>query len=136
MPSYRTARLLTRIWTKPGHRLHKLIKASVEGGDATPDVVAYAVERPDHRLGVMLINRSAVRSHSLLLTTDDPTKRLAGMADVYSYGPEQYAWLDAGARSRVARNLPPLHRRQSVVTQLTLGPSSIIVAVMATPGIR
>lgn len=136
MPSLRTARLLTQIWTVPGHRPHRSIKASVEGADATPDVVAYAVERPDHRLGVMLINRNAVRSHSLLLTTHDPMRRFAGMADIYSYGPEQYAWLDAGAQSHVARNLPPLHRRQSIVTQLTLDPSSITVAVMATPGTR
>jgi hypothetical protein len=114
MPSYHTGRLLTRIWTLPGHRVHSLIGARVEGS-GNGDVVAYAVLRPDRRLAILLINRSASRSYSLELAKKNARGDIAtllGPADVYIYGPQQYAWLEAGDRSRPLRDEPPAHHRE------------------------
>ena len=133
MPSYYTARLLTHVWTLPGHRLHRVVAARIEGAGPEPDVVTYAVERPDQRLAVMLINRSATHAHRLALNMQGLSREPAGMADIYSYGARQYAWLDAGARSRPLRSLPPEHRRQGVNATIAMAPASIAVVVVPMP---
>jgi hypothetical protein len=130
MPSYYTARLLTQIWTLPGHGLHRLVNAQVEGAGAEPEVVAYAVERPDRRLAVLLINRSGSHAHRLVLAKRG-ADGFAGAADIYSYGPAQYAWLDAGEQSRPARSFPPAHSRQPAGEAITLPPQTLAVVVLA-----
>ena len=129
MPSYFTARLLTGVWTLPGHGLHRLVTARVEGVEREPDVVAYAVERPDRKIAVLLINRSATRAHRLVLT--QPGQGFTGRMDIYSYGPTQYAWIDAGAQSRPARSLPPIHRRQDANDAIDLPVDTLAVVVLA-----
>jgi hypothetical protein len=139
MPSYYTGRLLTQVWTLPGHGLHRMIDASVEGPD-DGDVVAYAVLRPDHKLAVLLINRSATRSHNLLLVGKDARGSIAnlqGPADIYSYGPDQYAWLDAGEQSRPSRDKPPVRRRQPRGSaRITLPAATLAVYVVKASAIR
>jgi len=114
MPSYHTSRLLTRLWTRPGHALHRMVDARVEGPDDA-DVVAYAVLRPDHRLAVLLINRSATRRYRLTMAGRDVRGTISdiqGQADIYFYGPQQYAWRDAGEQSGPSRDDPPVRRHQ------------------------
>lgn len=128
MPSYWTARLLTGAWTLPGHGLHRLVETRVEGAGAEPEAVAYAVERPDGRIAVLLINRSPTRAQRLVLTT--PNGGFAGQADISTYGPAQYAWHDAGERSRPSRSLPPVRRRQTAAAPILLPPETLAVAVL------
>lgn len=130
MPSYYTARLLTHVWTLPGHGLHRIVDTRVEGAGVEPDVVAYTVLRSDNRLAVMLINRSAVRVHRMVLAGQG----MSGLADIQSYGARQYAWLDAGEKSRVLRSLPPAHHRQSAMAPITMAPSSIAIVVVPVLG--
>lgn len=130
MPSYWTARLLSGIWTVPGHRLHRLVAARVQGADDEQDVVAYAVERPDGRIAVLLINRS-VRGHRLAVM--QALGSFTGRAEVYSFGPEQYAWLDEGDKSRPTRSLAPAHRKQNAVDPIVL-PRDTLAVVVFKPG--
>ncbi|HEX8058730.1 MAG TPA: discoidin domain-containing protein [Novosphingobium sp.] len=132
MPSYHVGRLLTRVWTVPGHAPHRMIDARVEGSDEA-DVVAYAVLRPDHKLAVLLINRSATRTHRLLLAGRDArgsVTDIQGPAELYSYGPDQYAWHDAGEQSRPSRDEPPIRRHQPKGTaRIELPPATLAVYV-------
>ena len=50
---------------------------------------------------------------------------------MFSYGPEQYAWIDKGEESHPGRDLPPLPRHLAPgALKLTLAPSSITVVVL------
>jgi len=102
LPIYYTAKLLTERWTVPGHGEHQLLSTRVEG--AGRKLVAYAVRRPDGKIGVLAINRSAHLTYKLSLDgLDGP-----GEADLY--GARQYAWKDVGERSHPVRDEPPAHR--------------------------
>jgi hypothetical protein len=78
---------------------------------------------------VLLINRSASKAHRLVLT-QGPVGFI-GVADAFSYGPAQYAWLDAGKRSRPARSLPPSHRRLLASSAIVLPAATLAVVVLA-----
>jgi hypothetical protein len=102
LPIYYTAKLLTERWTVPGHGEHQLLSTKVEG--AGRKLVAYSVRRPDGKIGVLAINRSAHLTYKLSLDgLDGP-----GEADLY--GARQYAWKDVGERSHPVRDEPPAHR--------------------------
>jgi hypothetical protein len=104
MPSYHTAQLLTQRWTVPGGKLHGILGARVENmpGD---EVKAYAVGRPDRRIAVMIINRSATTPFTLALVAKNRLP-LQGPGEIYSFGPGQYAWRDDGPQSRPERSEP------------------------------
>jgi len=98
MPSYYTAQLLTGAWTQPGGGRHRIVPTAIAAmpGD---EVRAYTVRRPDGRLAVLAINRRPRDSFRLALTMRDAQGRqhaLTGPARLLSYGPDQYAWHDAG----------------------------------------
>jgi hypothetical protein len=134
MPSYYTARLLTQAWTMPGHGLHRILP--VETGD--PAVKAYAVRRPDHRLGLLLINRSGARAFTLPLAAkgaDGRVRPLAGPIEYWRYGPSQYAWKDAGEDSKPIRDLPPEHGRLARgAAGFALPADTVAVVLAADPG--
>ncbi|MBO9581897.1 MAG: discoidin domain-containing protein [Sphingobium sp.] len=137
MPSYYTARLLTQAWTVPGHGLHRLVASRVEGmGDGSP-IALFSVRRPDRKLGVLLVNRSATQTFSLDLTGASEGGRpasLTGPAEIWSYGPAQYAWLDQDAESRPSRTDPPAERHVSGgPLRVELPADSIVVAVLPMP---
>lgn len=111
MPSFYTARLITHDWTAPGDGLHRLYAAGATG-PLGEDIKAYAVRRPDGKLGVLILNRSPTRDAEVILKIRTPRRGahpLRGRADVWSYGPAQYTWLDLGPKSRPGRDLPPAH---------------------------
>ena len=122
MPSYYAARLLTRVWAQPGQGLHRAIKTRLES--AGSDVAAFALRRPDRRVSVLLVNRSATRTHTIALPA-------AAGTTLYTYGPQQYAWLDAGRLSRPVRDRPPAERRFGAgPVAATLAPMSLAVALL------
>jgi hypothetical protein len=113
MPSFFAARLLTRAWTQPGGGSHRVIGATVDGTN-NGDVVVYALRRPDGRISLLLVNRSATRMHLLSLHArlkPGQDVSLFGPAMVWTYGPQQFSWTDAGEQSHPARDRPPVARR-------------------------
>ncbi len=123
MPVFYAAQLLTQDWTIPGHGLHQVLPTAVTampGGQ----VKAYALHRPDGKIAVLMINRSARTSYRLALTGKEAggaQHPLAGPALAYSYGPAQYRWLDLGAASHPARSDPPAQ------FAIPAGPASILL---------
>jgi hypothetical protein len=112
MPNYYAARLLTHAWTRPGDRRNQALPTALEGANDN-DVAAFALRHSDGRLSLLLVNRSATRSHRLALDArlrGGREVRLRGPATVFSYGPEQYSWIDAGKQSHPGRDRPPLQR--------------------------
>lgn len=127
MPSYHTARLLTQEWTMPGDRIHQMIGARVEGV-AGGAVLAYALRRPDGRIAVLLINRSAGDSYTLpLRIAGAPT---AAPLRLVTYGSAQYRWIDAGKRSRPAYSQPPVAQTLAAGAPVILPPDSLAVVVI------
>jgi hypothetical protein len=134
MPSFFTANLLAKIWSVAGHGLHRLAPTRIDGL-ADTKVVAFAVRRPDGKLAVMLVNRSPDQAYRFALKGQlrgGMTESLGGPAQVYSYGPAQYAWVDQGPDSHPLRTQPPA--RQIISgrdLELVVPADSIVVAVMA-----
>ncbi|MGZ3266908.1 MAG: discoidin domain-containing protein [Croceibacterium sp.] len=113
MPSFFAARLLTHAWTQTGSARHGVIGATVQGTN-NGDVVVYALRRPDGRISLLLVNRSATRMHRFSLHTRLRPGRdvsLSGPATIWTYGPQQFSWADAGEQSHPARDRPPVARR-------------------------
>ena len=130
MPSFEAARLITNGWLVQDGGRHELLPSGVRGvqGDW---IKSYAVRRPDHRLGVLLINRNPTHPFTVRLMTRSRGGQLAmirGPASFMQYGPAQYAWKDDGADSHPLRSEPPLHSRLSAMPlSITLPPESLTV---------
>ncbi len=137
MPSFFTANLLAKIWSVPGHGLHRLAPTRIEGLPDTK-VVAFAVRRPDGKLAVMLVNRSPDQVYRFALKRQlrsGKAESPSGPAHVYSYGPAQYAWADQGPKSHPLRTEPPARKDLSGRDiELAVPADLIVVAVM--PGGR
>jgi hypothetical protein len=139
MPSYFTARLLTQAWAMPGHGQHRFVGTQV-AQPAGAQVAAFSLLRPDGKLGVMLVNRSATQAYRLSLRgkgAKGQVKPLSGPARLWSYGPAQYAWVDQGPESHPLRTEPPAEQRapQGPLT-VDVPADSIVVAVLPFTGAR
>lgn len=138
MPAYWAARMMTGDWAQPGGGDHALWPAASAGRDAKgrPWVTAYALERPDGRWGLMLVNRDSRRAHAVQagFGTAQGWRPASGAARVTQYSPAQYRWKAAGSNGRPTRDLPP--RRFAVKNAeqpLALPASSLTVMVLAGP---
>lgn len=132
MPSLYAARLLTRALTVPGHELHRMLPGMVEGVPGTT-LKAWAVARPDGRIGVLLINRSADHAVTVpvaLRANGAAPVPISGPARVWTYGPAQYRWRVAGRESRPSVSLPPAETAVgSGPVSVTVPPDGIVVVV-------
>lgn len=138
LPSYYTSRLLTQAWLQPGHGLHRLYAAKVEGeaqdldANRAAPVVAYAAARPDGRLAALILNRSPRQAFTAAVVTDSPGARAAALSapvEIYQYSPAQYRWRPDGERGRPAQDLPPAHWRAAATGELSLPAESVTVVV-------
>lgn len=138
MPSLAAARLLTQALAVPGHELHRMLPGMVEGqGAGAPGgaIKAWAVARPDGKLGVLLLNRSATRavtSPIVIRNKGGATVPLGGPGEVWTYGAAQYQWRDAGRESRPSRSQPPARSAlPRGPVRLTVPPDGIAVVVVS-----
>ena len=112
--TFRAAQLVTTAWMDPAGGPHELLRARVtaDDGDARTAhlVSAYAVQRPDGRWSVMVINRDAARSRRVTLQTGAvATANSIPRTERWQFGRAQYAWRANGANGRPSRNDPPRH---------------------------
>ena len=131
--SLAAARLLTQALTVPGHDLHRMRPGVVEGAPGGA-VKSWAVARPDGKLGVLLLNRSAARAVTLPIAIragGGAPAPLAGPGELWTYGPAQYQWHDAGRESRPSRSLPPAHAFVPAgPVRVTVPPDGMVVVVI------
>ena len=133
LPSLAAAQLLSQALTVPGHALHRMLPGVVEGAPGGA-VKSWAVARPDGKLGVLLLNRSATRAITLpiaIRSKGGAPVPLSGTGEVWTYGPAQYRWHDAGRKSRPSRSLPPARTvLPAGPLRVTVPPDGIVVVVV------
>lgn len=137
MPAYYAARLLAGAWADSSGGMHDLVRTRMTGelpaNRYGPLLSAYALRRPDGRLGLLLINRDETRVWSVspsVLHASGAARPLAGSLALWQYSAAQYRWQDAGAHGRPSLSLPP---EQRVIDRgarpVSLPPYSITVMV-------
>jgi hypothetical protein len=103
-PQYMASQVITQEWVQPIDAAHKLFKASSDITDAAGNVLvtAYAVERPDGKWSVMLVNRDQHNDHAVkLVFNDGPSGRdhhFSGPVDRITFGSREYKWHPEGDR--------------------------------------
>jgi hypothetical protein len=91
---------------------HKQFKASSDVNDAAGNVMvtAYAVERPDGKWSVMLVNRDQSNDHALrvVFTAAGKIERhFAGPVDRIRFGSNEYQWQREGEGGHADPDGPP-----------------------------
>lgn len=116
MPAYFAARLMTQEWTQPGDRRHKLYPISSDTQDrgGRPVVSAYAVQRPDGKWSIMLVNKDQRHDHLVNISFTDGKSfwHFADKVATYQYSSKQYSWKASGENGHPLRTQPPRHFRQ------------------------
>ncbi|MFC3174637.1 hypothetical protein ACFOD9_10270 [Novosphingobium bradum] len=131
LAAFHAARLVTRDWTLAGGGAHRILPARIEGM-ADRAVSAWALRRPDGRIAVLVVNRSAERAFDLPLVGLKGGRRaaLGGPAQVWRFGAGEYRWFDAEAQSR------PVVSRPAVRAGLGAGPVTVHVAPQSVVVVR
>ena len=132
LPAYYGAVLLTQRWAQPGSGLHKVYRvgADLKNRQGEPLVTAYAVERPDGRWAVLLLNKDPSRAHRVRVMLNSGSGAAAPfpLAESWQYGPQQYKWRPAGEHGHPVRNRPPAHStRVNPANPVDLPPYSLTV---------
>jgi hypothetical protein len=97
-PQYLATQVITKEWVQPVDAIHKLFKVTsdVNNTDGNTLVTAYAVERPDQRWSVMLVNKDQDHEHSVKVTFADPVtghdRFFSGTVDRVVFGSAEYEW--------------------------------------------
>ena len=106
-PAFHGLSMLSHDWVLPGSGAHRIYRASVDlpGGAGERAVVAWPVQRPDHRWAVLLVNRDRTRSWPIRI--DLGGRAPQGPWNVVQYDASQYTWLAAGENSHPVRDDPP-----------------------------
>jgi hypothetical protein len=92
---------------------HKLFKASSDITDAAGNVLvtAYAVERPDGRWSLMLVNRDQYNDHAVKVVFKDAAdgrdSHFSGAIDRITFGSNEYQWHPEGERGHADPDGPP-----------------------------
>jgi hypothetical protein len=114
MPIYFAARLLTHEWAQQVNQRHRLYSAvsdisEFRGDEDIQRVTAYAVERPDGKFSVMLVNKDPERAYSVRVSFvgTKSVEHFVGKVAMLQYSPEQYVWKEAGTDGYPIRTKPP-----------------------------
>ena len=133
LPRYHAARLLTHAWADSAGGVHRQYQARVESSAMATDSLlsAYALQRPDGRWSVLLVNRDPLQARVVdlrIAAKGMPAGRsLRGTIDTWAYSSAQYEFHEDGEHGRPVRNLPPAHVRTKKAGAVTLPPYSILV---------
>lgn len=115
MPTYFAARLITHEWTQPGNRSHKLYPTSsdIRDGSGRTVVSAYAVQRPDGRWSIMLVNKDQQHDYRVRIDFTEGTSvwHFGGKVATYRYSSNQYVWNASEENGYPLRTQPPQHFR-------------------------
>lgn len=134
--AYYAVRMMTRNWLQAGDQPHRMLPANVAGADGRPTrwVCAYAVARPDNRLGLVLLNKDPRQTHLVRLAANGQPIA-AGPVEIYQYSSREYVWRAAQAHGFADPDRPPAHATLSRVPAegLALPPFSMTVVRLPLP---
>jgi hypothetical protein len=95
---YFASQLINLEWVQPGKGKHQVFPASADMIDPVGHnlVTAYAVQRPDGKWALMIINKDQENEHSIRLSFHDESTKadslFAGPVDMITFGSAQYRW--------------------------------------------
>jgi hypothetical protein len=95
---YFASQLINLEWVQPGKGKHQVFPASADMIDPAGHnlVTAYAVQRPDGKWALMIINKDQENEHSIRLSFHDESTKtdslFAGPVDMITFGSAQYRW--------------------------------------------
>jgi hypothetical protein len=135
LPAFYGMKMLVQEWAEPVNAQHRIYPVEVrQGGEPCDTVSAYAVQRPDRRWAVLLLNKS-VKPLTLARL------QLAGLdrselppsdetVDIVQYSGKQYAWHADREDGHPVRSNPPERfgvKKQGEALSLVLPPMSLTV---------
>jgi hypothetical protein len=128
--TYWGAQLETQQWVAPGDGVHALLASTArfaDGGD--PQLLgAYALQRPDRQVSLLLVNKDPLRTVSLRVGLMRAGSSIAAPpADLYQLSRANYAWRPAAARGVARPDSPPRHSVIAAGDVVTLPPFSLSV---------
>jgi hypothetical protein len=92
------AQMITQQWSQPVDALHLVYPATsaVTNGSGKLLMTAYAVQRPDGKWALMLVNKDQFHSHDITVTFHDSAARrdhyFKGQVTMVTFGSTQYKW--------------------------------------------
>jgi hypothetical protein len=106
------AQLMTKEWSQPIDRPHRLFTASsdVKDGEGHVLVTAYPLQRPDGQWAVMIINKDYDAAHPVKIEFRDSGQDhfFAGTVTMISFGKAQYQWHPARRDGYADPDNPPV----------------------------
>ena len=132
---YFAAQLISKEWAEPVDAVHRLYPVSSDVRDASGNllVTAYALERPDGKWSVMLINKDQNNPHAVKVVFADPeTKQgqfFSGPVDRVTFGAAEYQWHPNGVNGYADPDGPPARSKVTggAETLYQLPKASIVV---------
>ena len=112
-PQYLAAQVISKEWVQPIDAPHKQFKASSDVNDAAGNVMvtAYALERPDGKWSVMLVNRDQSNDHAVKISFANAAgkheRHFSGQLDRITFGSDEYQWHREGAGGHADPDGPP-----------------------------
>jgi len=98
LAQYFVAKMINTEWVQPGGATHQVFpaKADVDDGAGHALVTAYALERPDGQISLLVVNRDQEAAHQMRIRfRDDASKKdsyLEGEVRKITFGRDQYHW--------------------------------------------
>lgn len=141
LPVYHGTKMLVEEWAEPTNAPHQMYPVEVRQSDKPcATVAAYALQRPDQKWAVLLLNKNTSPVTLNRVQLDIP-KSIDSLpvnetVNVVQYSSKQYVWHPDGENGYPARSNPPerfnVHKDGDALS-LVLPPMSISVLCSTTP---
>jgi hypothetical protein len=111
-PQYLAAQVITKEWVQPIDAPHRLFKVASDVMDEAGNVLvtAYALERPDGRWSLMLINKDRENDHAVNVVFMDGESKHArhfdGPVERITFGATEYQWHEGEIRGHAEPDGP------------------------------
>ncbi|MBI3650715.1 MAG: discoidin domain-containing protein [Acidobacteria bacterium] len=135
LATYYGAQLLTGEWAQPLDAPHKIYPATADLKNAQGQalVTAYALQRPDGQVALMIINKNPQQAVAARLEFQDEahhaTMNFQTPVELYQFSAAQYVWHADQASGYPERSLPPAHQTLAIKQEqaIVLPPYSLSV---------
>jgi hypothetical protein len=98
LPEFFTSQLINLEWVAPGADQHKVFpaKSDIDDGAGHAVVTAYALQRPDGKWSLLVVNHDQQNTHRVKITFTDQASgknnSFDGTVEISSFGKNQYQW--------------------------------------------
>jgi hypothetical protein len=129
---YYAARLMTHAWADSTGGVHNQYETRVTRpgkGSADSLLSAFALQRPDSRWSILLVNRDPLHARVVDVRIAEAAagRSLRGPIDTWAYSSAQYQFRENGENGHPTRSFPPAHATTNKAAAVTLPPYSIMV---------